>query len=185
MKPNGSKIKCRIGAVCILVFVIVFQSPLAQETAKPELSRDSLMVAARAVIDSTRYCTVVTLDENNSPRVRPMDPFPPERDMTIWLGTNRNSRKVADIRRNSDIVLCYLMPSGLGYVSMYGEAELVDDSTAKEKWWKPEWKGFYPTKDRDFILIKVVPKKIEVTNYPLGVAGDVKTWTPPMIEFKR
>jgi general stress protein 26 len=172
-----------IGVSGLFVFLVAFHSAVALEAVKPEMSRDSLLTAARAVIDSTRYCIVTTLDENHSPRVRPMDPFPPERDMTIWLGTNINTRKVADIRRDPAIALCYLMPSGMGYVSLYGKAELVNDSTAKEKWWKPEWAGFYPNKDRDFILIKVVPIRIEVINYSLGVEGDLKTWIPQVIEF--
>jgi general stress protein 26 len=156
---------------------------LAQESGGPEYSRDTLLAAARMVIDSTRYCTVVTLDEDGSPRIRPMDPFAPEPDMTIWLGTKRDSRKVADIRHNPTIALCYLMPNGMGYVSVYGKAELVDDPAAKEKWWKPEWAMFYPDKDKNYLAIKVTPRKIEVVNYALGVAGDPRTWTPPTIEF--
>jgi general stress protein 26 len=185
MRLARSNPMCWIGAVCILVFISTFRSLLAQDTAGPEISRDSLLAAARAVIDSTRYCTVITLDENGSPRARPMEPFPPEPDMTIWLGTKRNTRKVEDIKRDPTIVLCYLMPSGMGYVSVYGKAELVDDLTARQKWWKPEWAGFYPDKEKDFIPIRVNPIKIEVVNYASGVAGDPKTWRPPIIEFGR
>ena len=177
-----------ISAICLAALCFVFigamiQTSTAQESGGAQISRDSLLTAARMVIDSTPYCSVITMDERGLPRVRVMDPFPPEPDMTIWLGTKRDSRKVADIRRNPTIALCYLMPNGMGYVSVYGKAELVDDPAAKEKWWKPEWAMFYPDKDKDYLPIKVTPVKIEVVNYALGVAGDPQTWTPPTIEF--
>ncbi len=185
MKLIKSRMTRRAGALCLLLAVTALQSSPAQEATQAMMPRDSLLAAARAVIESTRYCTVTTLDENGLPRLRPMEPFPPESDMTIWLGTNRDSRKVGDIRRDPTIALCYLMPNGMGYVSVYGRAELVDEPAAREKWWKPQWGQFYRDKDRDFLPIKVTPTKIEVVNYALGVAGDPQTWTPPTIEFGR
>ena len=36
---------------------------------------------------------------------------------------------------------------------------------------------------KDYILIKVVPEKMEVINYKLGIIGDPVTWLVPFVEF--
>jgi general stress protein 26 len=141
------------------------------------------MSVAREIIDATRFCALVTLDELGAPRVRAMDPFPPEESTVIWLGTNRNSRKVQDIRRDPRVSLHYMHPGGIGYVSVYGIARLVDDPDEKAKRWKEEWERYYPDDRADYLLIEVTPQKVELTDFSRGLTGDSESWVPPSIEF--
>ena len=175
--------KLFFSGAALLLLLGLHPEASAQEVARQEVPRDSLLVVARAIIDSTPYCMVATLDEEGGPRVRPMEPFPPDTDMTIWLGTTRYSRKVEDIKRNPTVALSYLAPGGTGYVSVYGTAELVDEQAAKEKWWKPEWSGFYANKDDMYLVIKVTPVRIELIDYRFGITGDDKTYAPMVIRF--
>jgi len=138
---------------------------------------------ARELIHSAGICTLITLDENGEARARAMDPFLPENDFTIWFGTNANSRKVKQIKNDPRVTLYYLDSDGSGYVTIQGIAELIDDSQAKEKWWKEEWAAFYPNKERDYLLIKVTPKSMEVLSPPRGINNDPLTWAPPVILF--
>lgn len=140
--------------------------------------------AARAIISSASTCALITLDENNIPMVRTMDPFQPESDFTIWFGTNSKSRKVKQLKNNPTVTLYYPEKNNSGYVVIHGKAQLVDDPKEKEKHWKPEWENFYPNKSDSYLLIKVVPKWMEVLNIPQSIMGDPITWEVPIVHFK-
>jgi general stress protein 26 len=140
-----------------------------------------LIDAARAIMDEARFCSLVTLDSEGSPQVRIMDPFAPEGDMVVWLGTNRNSRKVAEIRSDPRVALHYAAPASTGYVTLHGHAEIIDDSGEKAARWKPEWESLYTDRDADYVLIRVVPESLEILDMASGIAGDPVTWKTPTV----
>jgi general stress protein 26 len=155
----------------------------AQDTALPYFERDTMISAAKEIMETTRYCALITLDKSGHPQARTMDPFPPENDMIVWLGTNINSRKVQEINSDSRVTLYYEAPNGTGYVVIQGNAYLVDDPEEVLVYWKEEWDTFYPDKDSTYTLIKVVPKKLEIVDYMHGITSSSKTWKAPQIEF--
>jgi general stress protein 26 len=112
-----------------------------------------------------------------------MDPFPPEGDMTVWFGTNRRSRKVAEIRRHPTVTLYYFNRDDQAYVSLTGRARLVNNPTEKARRWKDEWEAFYPNRERDYLLIEITPERLEVVSIKKNVVGDERTWQPPMVTF--
>jgi len=162
--------------------VLIFGIANADEN-QPAAYRDSLLTAARAIMDTAHYCALVTIDSAGYPHARTMDPFAPEDDMTIWLGTNKDSRKVREIHRNQRVALYYFDPGATGYVMIQGNAKLVFDPPLMEKYWKEEWKGFYKDKVNDYALIKITPIKLEIISYRHGIAGHPGTWTPPSVIF--
>jgi general stress protein 26 len=170
----------------IIFSVVILLWPLrmwAQDTELVNSERETLISAAKEIMETTRYCALITLDKTGHPQVRTMDPFKPDDDMVVWFGTNINSRKVGEIRNDSRVTLYYEAPSGGGYVVIQGNASLIDDSELKEKYWKEEWEAFYPDKNTSFTLIRVVPKKLEIISYMHGITGSSKTWEVPHIEF--
>ena len=80
---------------------------------------------------SARFCALITIDESGSSHARTMDPFDPDENMIVWLGTNRNSRKVREIKNNPNVTLFYTQNKGVGYVSIIGNATIVDDKEKK------------------------------------------------------
>jgi general stress protein 26 len=152
---------------------------------KQRSSRDELIAAARETMAAARYCALITLDASGRAQARTLDPFPPDENMVVWLGTNPRSRKVAAIRRNSHVTLYYFDREAQAYVTIYGVARLVDDPAAKLKWWKDDWKAFYPDRARDFLLIKVTPRRLEVVSVKKGILGDPQTWNPPSVRFPK
>jgi general stress protein 26 len=144
-----------------------------------------LLDSAKEIMAATKFCAVATFGDTNSISIREMDPFPPDKDMTVWLGTNRHSRKVKEIERNSSISLFYAAPGGRGYVTITGHAVLVDDEKEKASRWKPEWDAIWKMhRTAGYILIKVIPDRLEVIDYKHGVAGDPVTEAPPSIDFR-
>ena len=146
-------------------------------------SRDTLLAAAREIMEAARYCGLVTFDESGQPRVRTMDPFLPDDDWSIWMGTNRESRKVRDIEGDPRVTLYYYSPDHVGYVAVYGSAVLVDNPEEKTSRWKEEWDALYPDRDAQYLLIQMIPKRLELLDYSRGIGGDPETWEPPSVEF--
>jgi general stress protein 26 len=170
----------------ILFSAIILLCPLgvwAQDTELTNYERDTLITAAKEIMETTRYCALITLDKSGHPQVRTMDPFSPNEDMVVWLGTNINSRKVMEIRNNPRVTLYYEAPNGIGYVVIQGNAYLIDDPEKIVKYWKEEWDRFYPDKNSTYTLIKVIPEKLEIIDYGHGITGSLKTWTVPHVEF--
>tara|TARA_R110000787_G_scaffold86285_3_gene184000 strand:+ start:16872 stop:17411 length:540 start_codon:yes stop_codon:yes gene_type:complete len=177
-KPNSSN---------FLIFTIILLFPIIGFSQKLN-SKDSLQqkikTAALEIMGTVKTCALITLDEENRPRVRAMDPFLPENDFTVWFGTNPNSRKVAQIKKNPKVTLYYLENKSNGYVMIQGTAELVNLQEEKNKRWKPEWEAFYPNKKEGYQLIKVTPDWMEIVSYAHNLVGDTITWEPPMVVFE-
>ncbi|MCW8809704.1 MAG: pyridoxamine 5'-phosphate oxidase family protein [Ignavibacteriaceae bacterium] len=172
----------RILLLCFLL-VSISKFNTAQIIQSSQNHLDTLIVAAKEIINSARYCALITTSLTGEIHVRTMDPFSPEDSMVIWLGTNSNSRKVIEIKNNPNVTLYYNDPNKSGYVVISGKAKVIDDPEETTKRWKEEWTQFYPNREKNYILIKVVPEKMEVINYKLGIAGDPVTWQVPSIEF--
>lgn len=174
----------RIGTIVFFAIVLICPQRIwAQDTESIHYEREALVSAAKELMATTRFCTLITLDKTGHPQARTMDPFLPTDNMVVWFGTNINSRKVGEIQNDSRVTLYYEAPNGDGYVVIKGNASLIDDPDKKEKYWKEEWDEFYPDKKSTFALIKVVPKKLEIVFYKHGIVGSSKTWSVPYIEF--
>ncbi len=145
---------------------------------------DSVLInVAREIMISVPCCAFITLDREETPRVRAMETMVPDEDMTTWFVTNPNSRKVQQIENNPKVTLYYLDNDLSGYVTIHGNAFLVNDQKQKEKLWKEQWIEHYPNKYDDCLLIKVVPKWMEVLSMSRGIKNDSVTWQPPGVTF--
>ena len=173
-----------IRTLLLLCFVVLTPAVRSQVKPAPRLDRASLLATARAIIKTARYCALITLDSNGRPHARTMDPFPPEENMVVWLGTNSKSRKVAEIRRHQHVTLYYFVREDQAYVTIAGRARIVQDAAEKAKHWKEEWKDFYPNGRKNYLLIAVIPERLEVISVKQGIIGDAITWMPPAVTFR-
>ena len=155
----------------------------SQNIEPTDSSNSKLISAAREIMIAAGTCALITLDEEGRPRVRAMDPFTPESDLTVWFGTNAKSRKVNQINKDPRVTLYYLDSDASGYVMIHGTAQLVDNQKEKEKRWKDEWEAFYPNKTEGYLLIKVTPIWMEISSTTRGIVGDTTTWQPPIVIF--
>lgn len=176
-----NSIKAFAATLCIAASA---QFAQAQE-AGPARSRDEILTAARQIIDKARFCTLITIGTDGAPQARTIDQFPPEPDMTVWIGTNPKTRKVAEITREPRVALHCFDNVGIGYVTLIGRAEVVRDSAVKAAHWKPDWARFYKNEYRgdDYVLIRVQPSRLEVVSYAHKLLNDPDTWRPVTVEF--
>jgi len=155
----------------LIIFLLFSLTIFAQDEMETNYNRDTLITTARIMMESARYCALITLDTTGHLDTRIMDPFSPDDDMVIWLGTNLNSRKVSQINNDSRVTLYYQAPNEAGYVVIKGQAYIVQDSLKKQTHWKKEWGRFYSEDKSNYTLIKVIPEKLEVIDYQHGIFG--------------
>lgn len=167
----------------VVVQLLFISIGFGQNTALNDSAQNKVMIAAREIMMSANTCALITIDDKGVPRVRTMDPFLPEEDFTVWFGTNANSRKVNQIKNNPKVTLYYLDNDESGYVTIHGEARIVNDKAEKEIRWKEEWNAFYQDKEEGYLLIKVIPQWMEVVSYSRGIVSTTSTWEPPVVIF--
>lgn len=95
------------------------------------MSAEHLFAVAARTIRAAEYCFLVTLAASGQPHVRLMQPFAPEDDLTIWFGTNPQSRKIQEIQRDSRVALSFHHAAETAYVTLVGTAQMVDDRQAR------------------------------------------------------
>lgn len=165
--------------LCLVPFILQTKNLNAQETMK----RETLVEAARDIISRTTYCGLVSVDCSGQPQVRTMNPFPVEDDFVIWFATARDSRKVKELKVNPKVAVYFADHiSASGYVNISGKAEVIDDKELLIRKKRDYWEGI-PNWQDIFVLIKIVPERLEVINYKHGVNNDPKTFKAPAIEF--
>jgi len=155
----------------------------AQQSAEP--TREAIIEAARDIMVAAGPGALITLGSDGSPQARMMDAFPPESDLTVWMGTNRGTRKVEEIRAEPSVTLIYFDPANPGYVTLIGTARLVDDPAEKRARFKDAWAAYYPdgAADDDYLLIEFVPRRIEVVSVEHTIASDPLAWKPAIVEL--
>ena len=175
MKSNFFKITVMTG-------MLLCSAAITEMTnAQVSFNKDTIMVAAREIINQTTYCGFVTVDSTGQPQIRTMNPFPANDELITWFATSRSSRKVKEIKNNPKVCVYFANHiDAKGYVNITGTAEVIDDKDLLIKMKRDYWSGIPGWQDI-FVLIKIVPKTIEVINYKHGLNNDPKTFKAPSI----
>lgn len=143
----------------------------------------TLMQAAREVIDASRYCFLITAESGGQPQARLMQQFPPEADLTIWMGTNPRSRKVAQIRANPRAAIACSDAEGPGYVTLTGRARIVESIAERRKRWRDDWDAHFPggPAGPNYILIEFQPSRLEIVSGRHGIGAEPGTPRAPAL----
>lgn len=173
----------KIRITLIFVLGLSICSQLSAQDSKSSFSTDSLKAAAKEMMLQARFCALITTDPYCFPSARMMDAFAPDDSLIVWFGTNRESRKISEIKANNKVSIYYSAKENSGYVLIKGIAEIVDDSESKKKMWKEAWTEFYPEDRSNYLLVKVVPLKLEIVDYTHGITSKSATWEAPYLNF--
>ena len=165
----------------LFIIVLINLNIQAQETTS-SLNTDTILFAARKIIESTKYCALITVDSTGEAHARTMEVYKPENDFIIWFGTNAKSRKIQEIQKNPKVTVYYAGIEGNGYVTVIGKAEIVSSDYEISKHWKEKWENYFTDKS-DFILIKLVPLKLEIISYSHRLNGNKETWKAIVYNF--
>ena len=144
-----------------------------------------LLDAARTIMAGDRYPTLISVDEDGQPRARTVEVSVPDADMTLWVATRPNTRKVDQLRAAPQVTLHYARDAEGSYVSVMGTATLHDDAETidRHRFQSDEsLAAFWPVFPEDYLLIRIRPSWIEVLG--AGVEAAPKDWRPPAICFE-
>ncbi len=176
---KSSKFLRLIKSFVFSLFVIGFVScNKASEPVKTDLKE-----IAKQIMVTAKNCALITVDSLGVAHVRTMDPFLPEDDFTVWMGTKPMSLKVSQIQQNEKVTLYYFDKENASYVTLQGVASIVNSAQEKKKYWKSEWKNFYENRDVDYRLIKFTPNTANIISEKHHVLGESVTWETPIIKF--
>jgi general stress protein 26 len=148
-------------------------------TNQSKVSMELKEIAKELMIEGS--AALITVDSLGISHVRAMDPFVPEDNFTVWMGTNPKSSKVSQIKKNNLVSLYYFNKESAGYITLQGVATIVNTKEKKDRYWKKEWKNFYKNTTTDYILIKFVPNKATIISEKHQVLGDSITWEAPKL----
>lgn len=115
--------------------------------------------------ENSLHAYLATCD-GNQPMVRPVSPIV-EDNMSIWVTTFSNSRKVKQIEQNPRICLAFVeQPQGDKSAFVIGEANIIPDLEDKKRVWNLatfDLSRHFPKgpDSSEFCLLKIVIKKIE------------------------
>jgi general stress protein 26 len=164
----------------LILFLAINPSVINAQSA---VNRDTMLVAAREIMKETSYCGLVTIDSTGQPQIRTMNPFPLGDEFVIWFATSRSSRKVREIRQNPKVCVYYAdYVNAKGYVNIAGTAVVLDDKELLNKMKRAYWESI-PDWQNKFVLIKIIPKTIEVINYKHGLNNDPTTFKAPVLVY--
>ena len=89
-------------------------------------SKMSLKEIAKELMVHAENAALITVDSIGVTHVRAMDPFLPEDNFTVWMGTNPKSLKVSQIQKNKLVSLYYFDKESAGYITLQGVATIVN-----------------------------------------------------------
>jgi general stress protein 26 len=139
-----------------------------------ELTAEGILKIAGASMLAAENCFLITVTASGRPAARMMLPFEAEDDLTIWMAASPTSRKVAEIRTHDQVALAYDHAEEGAYVTVLGTATIVDDLGLRKRYWRRRFIQFWPDgpDGDDYVLIKVVPTRLEMMNVTQGITAD-------------
>jgi len=165
------------------VFVSTTSSFFSELNGQSSVNRDTIIFAAHEIINETTYCGLVTIDSLGQSQIRTMNPFPVKDDFIIWFATSRTSRKVREIKNNPKVCVYFANHlTAKGYVNINGSASVIDNRELLIQMKREYWNGIQGWQEK-FVLIKIIPKSIEIINYKHGLNNDPNTFKAPIISF--
>ena len=123
----------------------------------------------KSLLKGARVCMMTTRDARDNLRSRPMVLQETESDGDLWFFTARHSHKVNEIGGDSRVNIAVI--DGHTYISISGNATLVDDRKKAAELWSPAVKAWFPKglEDPEVFLIKVSIDQAQYWDNPGGV----------------
>lgn len=123
------------------------------------------------MIGQARFAMFGTYDAAGTCHARPMASVEQERDTkmeALWFFTRAESRKTTEIAQDPRVSLSYADASGQNYVSVTGQAEIIEDREKSEALWSEPLRTWFPegATDDSIRLIRVVLESAEYWDAP-------------------
>jgi len=127
-------------------------------------SKQALQRKIVAKLTGHTLCVMATVTEDGRPWARYVTPFADD-NLTIWLATFAQSRKVAHIRRHPEVHLTTGVTDIQGsmpYLQIQARAEILTDSETKKAVWSDYLANIFTgPDDPNYVVCRITPYRIE------------------------
>ncbi len=108
-------------------------------------------------IKGIRFAMITTTGADGTLRSRPMTTQEQEFDGDLWFFTAKDAPIAQDVRYNAQVNAAYAHPQKDDWVSVSGEASLVDDDAKKRELWNDGLKAWFPDglEDPELVLLRI------------------------------
>ena len=139
----------------------------------------------KSLLKGVRICMMTTRDAHDNLRSRPMVLQETEIDGDLWFFTARHSGKVNEIGGDSRVNIAVI--DGHTYISISGNASLVDDRKKAAELWSPAVKAWFPKglEDPEVFLIKVTIEQAEYWDNPGGMVTTLIAYVESLATGRR
>ena len=116
----------------------------------------------RELVDEVKIAMLCTSQQDHL-RSRPMSTAQIDEEGNIWFFTNEHSGKVDELAGNHQICLSYSSPSKNSYISISGDARIINDWAKMKELYNPAINAWFPKglDDPNLALLKVKPLQAE------------------------
>ncbi|MFL5320445.1 MAG: pyridoxamine 5'-phosphate oxidase family protein [Myxococcaceae bacterium] len=122
----------------------------------------------RSLIGRFRVAMMTTVDGGGVLRSRPMVVQDIDDDGNLWFFTSKSTEKVQDAIKDSRVSVAFVDERRELFVSLSGEAEIIDDAEREHQLWTPELRAWFPdgVDAPDLVLVKVRVEHVEAWDSP-------------------
>ncbi|WP_373512084.1 pyridoxamine 5'-phosphate oxidase family protein [Persicitalea sp.] len=115
------------------------------------------------IIDNIEVGMLTTMQDDGDHKSRPMQTQKLDADGNLWFFTSRTSHKTEELQKHPNVNVAYADIDAQSYVSVVGEASIVDDAAVKKELWNQTVKAWFPDglDDPDLTVLKVNIKSAE------------------------
>jgi general stress protein 26 len=110
-----------------------------------------------AKIHTIKFAMLTTEDEDGYLHSRPMATLEEDGEGSLWFFTGKSGHKSHEIDRNPRVNLSYSAGDKDIFLSLAGEAHLVEDAARAKKLWNPFMNAWFPKgpEDPELALLRV------------------------------
>ncbi len=122
-------------------------------------------------IKDVRIAMLTTFDEQHHLHSRPMATIKPDADGSLLFLTDKDSAKVYEVKKDSQVNLSYANPSDNVYVSVSGTASAYRDEAKIAELWSEPMRAWFPKgkDDPSIMILKVTIEQGEYWDSPSGL----------------
>jgi general stress protein 26 len=137
------------------------------------------------LLKGVRTCMLTSKDMRGNLHARPMALQEAETDGELWFFTGRHSHKVGEVKGDNRVNVSAI--DGSTYLSLSGEATLVDDKKKAQDLWNPLYKAWFPKglDDPELVLLKVSIDHAEYWDNPGGMVTTLFTFVSSIATGKQ
>lgn len=141
---------------------------------KPDVER--ILVVANDITSKVSNCWVMTADPSGGVNARVVQPIFSRLDQVggvVRFLTSSKSRKAVEITKCRRVSLGYQYDAEQAYVTLVGDAHIINDRDYLKDKWQTEWNLFFPAgpSDLDAVIVEVTVEHIEIWNLARRIAG--------------